>query len=98
MLFMQDHLRKGEELKEIEAKRKAMIEDGLMPWDEEDEYTQVVGGEDNIDDEDLTRACKESERMFEFEEMHRNSVSGPPTGMGSQTQYHPGGSSHPNLG
>lgn len=78
-----------------------MIHEGLRPRDEENEYTRAVRGEENIDDDDLRRACKESRRIFEFKEMRKNSVFGPPIGMrgwGSQTQYHPRGISYPNLG
>lgn len=39
-----------------------MIHEGLRPRDEEDEYARVVGGEENIDDDDLRRACKESKK------------------------------------
>lgn len=59
MLLMQDYLHNGKELKDIEAKRRAMIHEGLRPRDEEDKYARAVRSEENIDNDDLRRVCKE---------------------------------------
>lgn len=98
MELMQQQLQKGAQLKEVDAKQKMIIKDGLRPRDNNEEEVYAAMDDPNLyafRREQLTMAYKESLRTTGMdEERRRYLVYDPPTSIGGrESQCEPGGGS-----